>query len=78
MPRLKLSTNPKSVSCDQKRKIRTNNKLAKMYNPKVATNETTILRKMEFVKKSPKVSTPFLLFTAILLIPWNARKNAEN
>lgn len=56
----------------------TNNKLAKMYSPKVAVNETTILRKMEFVKKSPKVSTPFLLFTEMLLIPWNARKNAEN
>jgi hypothetical protein len=77
MPRFKLS--PKSVSCNVgKRRSLTNNKLAKMYNPRVATNETTILRKMAFVKKSPKVSTPFLLFTEIALIPWNARKNAAN
>ena len=49
-----------------------------MYSPKVATNETTILRKIEFVKKSPNVSTPFLLFATISLIPVNARKSAAN
>jgi hypothetical protein len=77
MPRLKLSR--KSVSCEaEKERSLTNNKLAKMYNPRVATNETTILRKIGLVKKSPKVCTPFLLFTAMLLTPWNAKKNAAN
>lgn len=49
-----------------------------MYNPSVATIETTMLRKMEFVKKSPTVRVPFALLAAMSLIPLIARNHAAN